>query len=290
MSPKRRKVAGETADVPGQSQAATDLRSARDKPRFGDIAVLDVVPGTAPGRTLQGDDGIVGKAHGLADLADGALGPVGDHGRRHAGPVAAVFLVDVLDHLLAPAVFEINVDIGRFAALGTDEPFEQEVDAARVDGGNAEAEAHRRVGRRAASLAENVAAFGKVDDIVDGQEIGREIKLRDQFELMGHLRLDLVGDTAGVTPVGTLPGQTNQFLLRGAALGDRFRRVFIAQLVEGKGAGIDDCRGIGNGLGKIGEQPRHLVGRLQMAFAIGEKAVAGVLQGATFADAGENVL
>ena len=47
-----------------------------------------------------------------------------------AGAVAAVFLVDVLDHLLAPLVLEIDVDVGRLVALGADEALEQQVDVA----------------------------------------------------------------------------------------------------------------------------------------------------------------
>ncbi len=38
-----------------------------------------------------------------------------DHGRGDPGAVAAVFLVDVLDHLLAPLMLEIDVDVGRLA-------------------------------------------------------------------------------------------------------------------------------------------------------------------------------
>ena len=32
--------------------------------------------------------------------------------------VAAIGLVDVLDHLLAPLVLEVDVDVGRLVALG----------------------------------------------------------------------------------------------------------------------------------------------------------------------------
>ena len=44
-----------------------------------------------------------------------------------AGAVAAVAVVDVLDHLLAPLVLEIDVDVGRLVALGRDEALEQQV-------------------------------------------------------------------------------------------------------------------------------------------------------------------
>ena len=51
----------------------------------------------------------------------------------HARAVAAVFLVDVLDDLLAALVLEVDVDVRRLAAGGADEPLEQQVDLGRVD-------------------------------------------------------------------------------------------------------------------------------------------------------------
>ena len=81
-----------------------------------------------------------------------------DHGRRQRGAVAAVFLVDVLDDLLAPLMLEIDVDVGRLVAFLVDEALEQHVDPFGIDRGDAEAEAHHRIGRRAAPLAQNSRA------------------------------------------------------------------------------------------------------------------------------------
>ena len=52
---------------------------------------------------------------------------VADDRGGDAGPVAAVFGVDVLDHLLAPLVLEIHVDVGRLVARGGNEALEQQV-------------------------------------------------------------------------------------------------------------------------------------------------------------------
>ena len=41
------------------------------------------------------------------------------------------FVVDILDHLLAPLVLEIDVDVGRLVALVGEEALEQDVDLAR---------------------------------------------------------------------------------------------------------------------------------------------------------------
>ncbi len=47
-----------------------------------------------------------------------------DHGGADPGAVAAVAFVDVLDHLLAALVLEIDVDVGGLAARLGDEALE----------------------------------------------------------------------------------------------------------------------------------------------------------------------
>ena len=71
---------------------------------------------------------VLGQTEHLADLADGAAAAIADHRRREAGTLAAIFLVDVLDDLLAPLVLEIDVDVGRLAALRRHEALEQKID------------------------------------------------------------------------------------------------------------------------------------------------------------------
>ena len=58
---------------------------------------------------------VFAQPHHLADFADRRARAVVDHGRGDPGAVAAIFLVDVLDHFLAPLVLEIDVDVGRLA-------------------------------------------------------------------------------------------------------------------------------------------------------------------------------
>ena len=64
------------------------------------------------------------EAHGRAHLADRPLAAVVDHGGADAGALAAVAAVDVLDHLLAPLVLEVDVDVGRLVAGVGDEALE----------------------------------------------------------------------------------------------------------------------------------------------------------------------
>jgi hypothetical protein len=103
--------------------------------------------------------------------------------------MSTILFVDVLDHFLAPLMLEIDVDVGRLAPLFGDEALEQQVVHRRVDRGDPEAVADRAVRRRAAALAQDrrIEAAREGDDVVDGQEIAREIELLDQLELMIEL-------------------------------------------------------------------------------------------------------
>ena len=97
----------------------------------------------------------------LADVAHRRARTIADDLRGDAGTVAAVFLVDVLQHFLAPFVLEIDVDVRRLVALPADETLEEQIGAIGIDRGDAQAIADRGVGRRAASLAEDAACAGE---------------------------------------------------------------------------------------------------------------------------------
>src|SRR3954468_10736340 len=81
---------------------------------------------------------VLGEAHGLADLADGAAGAIADDSGADRRPLAAVAVIEVLDHLLAALVLEVDIDVGRLAPAGRDEALEQQVVLGRIDRGDAE--------------------------------------------------------------------------------------------------------------------------------------------------------
>jgi hypothetical protein len=126
--------------------------------------------------------------------------------------VAAVALVDVLDHLLAPFVFEIDVDVGGFVAGLGHEAFEDHRADFRGDGGDAEAVADDGVGRRAAALAEDAAGAGELDDVVDGEEVGLVGEFADEGELVFEERLHALGGAGGIAPAEPLVGEAAEAL------------------------------------------------------------------------------
>ena len=162
-----------------------------------------------------------------------------------AGVLAAVLLVDVLHHLLAPLVLEIDVDVGRLVALARDEALEEQVDALRIDLGDAEAVADGGVGRRAAALAEDPFLAREPHDVVDGEEIGLVFEILDDRELVLDEFLDAVRDAAGIAPVRAEPGETHQLVIGRCALAGRFQRVFVimADFVEREVAAARAPRG-----------------------------------------------
>ena len=105
-----------------------------------------------------------------------------DHRGGQAGAVTTIFAVYILDHLLTPLMLEIDVDIRRLLAFFGDEPIEQKLVASRIDAGNLEAVTHRRIGRAPAPLTQDrwIARAGEINDILDGEEIARQIQLRNQ--------------------------------------------------------------------------------------------------------------
>src|SRR5262249_50043728 len=117
-------------------------------------------------------------------------------GGGEAGAVAAVFGVDVLDHLLAPLMLEIDIDVGRLVAGGADKALEQDVDARRIDRGDAETVADDGVGGRAPPLAQDAARPRKPHDVVDGQEITGVVEPVDQLQLVLDQIAYLVRDLA----------------------------------------------------------------------------------------------
>ena len=138
-------------------------------------------------------DLVFAKRERLADFTRRAAAAIGDDvgGHRRAQP--AVFLVDVLDDALATiAARQIEIDVGPFAALLRQEALEEQIHRDRIDGRDPEAVADGAVGRRAASLHEDVLLPAVVDDVPDDEEVAGEIELLDQRELARNLRARLV--------------------------------------------------------------------------------------------------
>ena len=128
-----------------------------------------------------------GKAEYARRVADRRPAAEGDVLADHRGMLAAVPLVDVLQDLLAVAMGEVDVDVGRLFPLLAQEALEQQVHLHRIDRRDAEAVADHGVGRRPAPLAEHPRPPREAHDIPDDQEVAGEAEFPDEGELVVDL-------------------------------------------------------------------------------------------------------
>ena len=133
------KVARKPDQLLGERHRQTQATVGDIKTEFGHPLLRHPVAVPSPGLRRQRRHRVLRQAEHLADLSHRTARAVMNHRRGHAGALAAVFPVDVLDDLLTAVVLEINIDVRWLVALGRDEAFEQKVDLRRVDSGNPQA-------------------------------------------------------------------------------------------------------------------------------------------------------
>jgi hypothetical protein len=209
-----------------------------------------------------------------ADVAQRAAAPVADHRRGQRRALAAVAPVDVLDHLLAPLVLEVDVDVRRLVALARDEALEQHAGARRVHRGDAERVADRRVRGRAAALAQDAAFACETDDVVHRQEVGLVAEVGDDRELVLDLRADLFRCALRPALAAALldqPAQPGPGPLAGR---DRIDRVLVADLVQPEPATRGHPQRLGEPARRI--QAGQLVPGAQAALAVREQRWRGL--------------
>ena len=128
---------------------------------------------------------------------------------------APVAFIHVLQHALAIPVREVDVDIGSLLSLLGQKSLEQQPHANGIDRRDPQAIAHRRVGRRAASLTENAFASRKTDDVPDDEKESRHLERGDHAQLVRQLRALLRLVLASPALMGPLIDQSREILISG---------------------------------------------------------------------------
>ena len=282
-------VAREADQFAGQFEREAQPLVGRVETDLAHLALVDAVRRPAPGLGGERGDRVLAEAQRLADLADGASRAVMDDRGGEAGAFAAVFGVDVLDDLLAALVLEIDVDVGRFLAFGGDEALEQDLHVGRVDGGDAKHEADRRVGGRAAALAQDALGAGEADDVLHREEVGGIVELVDERQFMVDQAAHLVRTAVRIALRDAALDQVLQFLLGAAAVPGDLVGIFVGQFVEIEGRALDDLDGACKGRFVALEQAGHGGGGLEVALGVLLHPQAGLVDGAFLADAGHHV-
>ena len=99
-------------------------------------------------------------------------------------PVAAIFGLDVGDHLVAVGFAEIDVEVGHRDAFGIEEALEQQVQFDRVEVGDLERPGDDAPRARPAPRADrNVVRLGPLNEVGDDQEVSREPHPGDDIDL-----------------------------------------------------------------------------------------------------------
>ena len=216
---------------------------------------------------------------------------VGGHGdARRGAAVRAVLLVHVLDDLLAPiSARQIQIDVRPFTALFRQEALEQQIHPDRIDGCDAEAVAHRAVGRRSPPLHQDVVLAAVIDDVPDDQEVAGEIELVDEIELA----FDLPARPIVVGPIALPCARLRQLAQERRHRLARRHRVFgeavaeirhrVAEAGGQLAGGVDRVR-------RVGEQARHRIRRLEIALGVARQPASRMRQRGLVADAGEDVV
>ena len=136
--------------------------------------------------------------HQLADLVDLAIGHLehaadvaqrGARLQRTEGDdlrhlLAAVLALHVADHLFAPVLAEVDVEVRHRDAFRVEEALEQQREAQRIDVGDGQRIGDQRAGARAAPRTDrNVLLLGPLDEVGNDEEVAGELHPLDDAEL-----------------------------------------------------------------------------------------------------------
>ena len=120
-------------------------------------------------------------------VAHGTAAAIGDLFADHRRMLASVALVHVLQHALAFAMGEVDIDVGRLTPIFAEKTLEEQVHADRIDGRDAEAVADGGIGGRTATLAENAFATRIAHDVPHDQEVAGHVEPADHAQFVRDL-------------------------------------------------------------------------------------------------------
>ncbi len=255
-----------------------------------DLHLVEAVAPASPDRIGQQSGDVFGQAQRLADVADRTARPVMNDGGHDRGTVAAIAIEHILHHLFAARMFEIDVDIGRLAALLGEKPLEQKIDLDGIDGGDPQHETHGRIGRRSPALTQDVLRARIAHDVMNGQKIMRVTEFFDQRQFLLQGGAQFFIDALREIFRDPLPGKKFQVLLCGLARRHRLVGIAVFQFVQRKADAAGEPQRLGDRIGIIAKQPDHLGSRFQMPLGVGLQQAARFFNGRLLADAADDIL
>ncbi len=210
-------------------------------------------------------------------------------------PLGAVFALHIADHLVAPVLAEIDVEIRHRYPLRVQKPLEQQAKPQRIEVGDRQGPGDRRAGPRAASRPDRNAGTPRpLDEIGNDQEIAGKPHLGDRRQLefqpfaigsglvLGEPEAREAAVEAGVR------GTAQRRRLVDPVLGRKGRQDRLARLRDERAAAGDhEC--IVASLREIGENLAHLRRRPEVVVR-GQPLAVGVGNHLALSDAEQRIL
>ena len=238
----------------------------------------------------------VGHAKDAAGVADGGAGLEFSEGDDLGDAVGAVFAANVVDHLVAAVLAEIDVEIGHRDAFGIEKALEQQVELQGVDVGDGLRPGGERAGAGTAAGADRDALpFCPLDEVGDDEEVAGEAHAGDDVQLeFQAFGVDGAAVGRGVD-LGHAAGEAlarhlaQGFVLGGAVADLGANREHRFAGFGHHGAAFRDRNCVVAGFGQVGEQSAHDLGGFEPLLGRGAAAVA-FGQGSALGDAEQGVV
>ena len=212
----------------------------------------------------------------------------GAEGDDLANRILAVALGDVGDHLFTAFHAEVDVEIGHGDPFRVQQALEQQVVFQGIQFRDAEAVGHQRCVAGTATAHRHAMLPPPVDELLDDEEIARELHLRDDAELV--LQPFSIAFRVAVRarlqmPVEALPGALFQDGCQGGPGRHGIARQVVGAQLHGMVAASRHLDGVVERLRQIGEQLPHLRRRAQILLLAVAPLAARVVQHSALLDA-----
>ena len=196
-----------------------------------------------------------------------------------ADPVVAVLVGDVAEHLVAPALVEVDVEVGHGDAVGVEEALEDQAVLQRVEVGDAHRVGGHRAGARAAARADaDAVVLRPVDEVGDDEEVAGEAHLQDDGLLVLGLLAHRLRHAVRVADLEAAVDLLDEPGVLGLPLRHREPGHVVRVRVELDLAALGDDERVVARLGQVAEDVPHLRRRLQVVLVAVELEAVRVVE------------
>ncbi len=239
-------------------------------------------------------DQIGGKVQRPPNVTDRAAGLEGYEGAGHGGMIAAVALIDILDHLLAAQGVEVDVDVGQAGALLGEKTLENQIVRQRVDRGDLQQVGHQRVGGRAAALATDTLRAGKAHDVPDDQEVVGQPKPADHGQLVVQRAAGALTRLRAKTPDQCGLAQPAQvdglFFVACEGRGNGELRQILHAMMQRDVTPGGDLQRVRERVGPVGEEAGHFGGAFEMRLTVAAALMMAFFERGQVADGYQHIM